>query len=189
MNSLKHLYRNPQQSHLLKKVGAFLCLMIVPTLSFAFFCPTNFNQINIGDSTDTVVKACGKPDKEETKDAETDGPQEWSYFIPQTVALSANQQGQGTLKTTIAFDKDGKAINISVNGLGVGASSICGPTSIKLGDTRDSIKAACGQPSSINKQNSPDAISTVVPPKKITTYTYNSNPPQKLTFEDGKLVR
>lgn len=162
-------------------------LMGTANVSYAFFCPTNFNQINFGDTMDQVQTACGKPDKEETKMVEAPGPQEWTYLIPQTVALSANQLGQGTLKTTVTFDKDGKAINISVNGLGVGASSICGG-SIQLGDSRDAVKSVCGEPKFINKQNSPDAISTQPPPKKVTTYTYSTNPPQSLIFEDGKLT-
>jgi hypothetical protein len=165
-----------------------LVLIFSPTLSYAFFCPTNFNQIDFGYTTDQVQQECGKPDKQETKDGDVPVPQEWSYFIPQTVALSANQNGQGTLKTTVTFDKSGKAINLSVNGLGVGASSICGK-SIQLGDTLDAVKSACGEPSFINKQANPTSpTGSEQPPKKITTFTYNTNPSVILTFENGKLT-
>lgn len=167
-----------------------LSFILSPALCHAFFCPSNFNQIDFGDSTDHVKTQCGKPDKEEEKEVEAQGPQEWSYFIPQTVALSANQLGQGTLKTTITFDKNGKAINISVNGIGVGGTQICGnTTNIKLGDTRDAVKAACGEPAFVNKEANANALPTTEQNKKIIIYIYNSTPPQRLTFEDGLLTK
>src|SRR5438128_719553 len=139
----------------LKKL-IFASLLFIPNLSFAIFCPTNFSQINYGDSMDKVTQICGKPDKQETKDLEPKVPQEWSYFIPQTVGQDTSVAQQGTLKTQITFDSDGKVINISVNGLGVGASTICG-SSIKLGDLKNTVKAACGEPSFINSQTNPNA--------------------------------
>lgn len=164
-------------------------LLMIPSLSYAFFCPTNFNQIDFGNSPEQVAAQCGKPDKEEKKEVDPDVPQEWSYFVPQTVAMGPNpsQQGQGSLKTSITFDKDGKAINLSVNGIGVGASTVCG-SNIQLGDTRDAIKAACGEPSFINKQqtNASNAANKAEA-KKVVIYTYNVNPPVTLTFEDGVL--
>lgn len=172
----------------MKKFKLIMLLILSPSLSHAFFCPTNFNQINLGDTLEQVKEQCGKPDKEEKKDAEPSVPQEWNYYIPQTVATSTTTGEQGTLKTSLTFDKDGKAINISVNGIGVGASTICGK-SIQLGDTRDAVKAACGEPSFINKQQTTSSESAnKAEVKKIVTYTYNSNPPVKLIFEDGKLL-
>jgi len=159
----------------------------LPISSYAFFCPTNFNQINLGYSIEQIQQTCGKPDRIETKEVEPLVPQEWNYYIPQSVMLSANQLGQGTLKTSVAFDKNGKAINISVNGIGVGATTICNNRNIQLGDTREAIKTACGEPSFITRQSNPD---TGTPPKKIqvTTFFYNSTPPQQLIFKDGKLT-
>ena len=165
-----------------------LCALAVlfPTYSYAVFCPTNFNQINAGDTMAAVSAVCGTPDKQETKDQAAASPQEWTYFIPQTVSLSANQLGQGTLKTTVDFDQNGKVINISVNGIGVGATTICNGQTIQLGATNDSVKAACGQPSFMSNEQ-PGTIQPTAT-KKITTFYYNSsNPPQTLIFSDGKL--
>src|SRR3990167_1250824 len=86
----------------------FFCL---PHLSSAFFCPTNFNQIEIGDSLEQVTQSCGKPDKQEEREVKKEGAQEWSYFIPQAVATDSMATTQGTLKTQIAFDSDGKVVN------------------------------------------------------------------------------
>ncbi|HVE44435.1 MAG TPA: DUF2845 domain-containing protein [Gammaproteobacteria bacterium] len=171
-----------------KKCFPFL-LMISPSIAFAFFCPTNFNQINVGDTLQTVIQQCGKPDAQnETKKADDNVAQEWNYYVTQAVALNTTQGGEGTLKTTITFDKTGKAINISVNGIGVGASSICG-NPIQLNDTKDAVKAACGEPTFINKQ-APGADTGGAPKETtVTQIIYNKvNPPKTLTFENGKLV-
>lgn len=173
-------------SHTALKLINICIISLAPTLSYAFFCPNNFNQIDFGFTTEQVIAQCGKPDKEESKDVTPEGPQEWNYYIPQTVATTGiNQQKQGTLKTQMTFDSEGKAINISVNGIGVGSTTICG-VPVQLGDTRDQIKSACGDPTLVNNQftsqNAPK-------PKKVSIYTYNSNPPGVLTFEDGILTQ
>jgi Protein of unknown function (DUF2845) len=156
-----------------------LFLLLLPGICSAFFCPNNFNQINIGDSIDQVLKACGTPNNRTERKVEAEGPQEWNYFVQQNVYFDALNQAQGTLKTSVTFDASGKAINISVNGIGVGASAICGGN-IQLGDTRDTIKQACGTPTFINKQTTGNEP----PPTKIVELTYSST---KLIFENGRL--
>jgi len=168
----------------MKKFLFILFGFIFPAIGFAFFCPTNFNQIQIGDTLEQVQQACGQPDKQDEKEVEAEGPQEWSYFVAQNVAINAMQQVQGTLKTTFSFDANGKAINISVNGIGVGATTICG-NNLQLGDTKETVKATCGQPSFINKQST----STEKKSSKVTEFTYNTNPPVKLIFENGRLLQ
>jgi hypothetical protein len=158
-----------------------IILFLTTSSCFAFFCPNNFNQIDFGNSIEQVQQQCGQANKQETKEIIEEGPQEWNYYIPQTVQLSNNQPAQGTLKTTVTFDSSGKAINISVNGIGVGNTTICGPL-IQLGDTRDTVKSICGNPSFINKQNSTSASSE----KKhtVTELTYSNI---ILVFENGQL--
>lgn len=165
------------------KMICFFTALGLITPSFAFFCPTNFSQIEMGMTLDQVTATCGKPTtiKEVTKENDN-VPQEWNYFIPQSVGVSAFQQTQGTLKTSIAFDADGKAVNISVNGLGVGASTICGGQQIQLGDSKDTISKACGDPTFKNKADNNN------PPTKETQVTYDSNPPQTLIFRNGLLM-
>ncbi len=179
------------------KIFQVIILLLLPGYSFAFFCPTNFSQINAGDTMDQVTATCGKPDQQTTKEEDVDNaPQEWVYLIPQTVPMNTNQNGQGTLKTTMDFDKDGHLINISVNGIGVGATSICNGQNVQLGEDRKTVQAACGQPAFVNKQ-SPYTVSSAEggapvaaapTTKKITTFIYNTNPPAKLVFENGVLV-
>src|SRR5579885_993546 len=164
-----------------KLIVATVSITIFPTISLAFFCPTNFSQIDYGMSIDEVTQICGKPSfqKESTK-SNDNIPQEWSYYIPQTVNMGGTQQNaQGTLKTTVTFDDKGKAINISVNGIGVGSTSICG-SSISLGADKDSVKGACGDPAFVNKQ-SVDAATAAKNEVKVVEFTYaNVNPPAEI---------
>ena len=164
---------------------ALSVLCLIPSMSFAMFCPGNFNLINIGDSIDRVAQACGKPDSQETKNVSPNVPQQWDFYVPLSVGTGTAYQQQGTMKLTVVFDKDGKAINISVNGTGVGNTPICG-NMIQLGQTQDQIKAACGTPGFVNKQEPTDASGKPVQ-DKVVTYTYNSNPPVTMTFENGIL--
>jgi hypothetical protein len=160
-------------------------MSLLPLISYAFFCPTNFKQIFPGDSIDQVTVQCGKPDKQETKKDEPPTPQEWSYYIPSTVPINVNSNAQGTLKTTMAFDANGKLINISVNGIGVGSSTVCGPN-VQLGDTIDSVKANCGKPSAISKESDNDTSQK--PQNTTTTFNYlKTTPPATLTFKNGLL--
>jgi hypothetical protein len=169
---------------------ALLFTTLTPTLAFAFFCPTNFNQIDFGMTVDQVVMACGNPDSQKDYVKPNDDiPQEWTYFVPQTVNMGGSgQNAQGTLKTSVSFDDKGKAVNISVNGIGVGASSICGGANIQLGADKDTIRHACGDPAYINKQT-PAANPGMVENWKITEFTYSSaTPPVTLVFENGRLA-
>ncbi len=168
-------------------IYSLLGLILAPQFCFAYFCPTNFNQINNGDTIDQVKQLCGNPDLEVTKDAVPNVPQEWTYFISQTVSMGNLEPAQGTLKTSVSFDQSGKAINISVNGVGVGSSLICGGN-IQLGDTEEAIKNACGKPAFINKQQEQPAPGTQTPTSKMTELTYHSNPPTVLMFKDGLLT-
>lgn len=166
------------------KVMMFISLFI-PHVAFSFFCPTNFNQINFGDTIDQVNAQCGKAAKQDVKEVQPKVPEEWTFFVPQTVSSNYMTPSQGTLKTSMSFDANGNAINISVNGIGVGSTTICG-SMIQLGDNEEKVKAACGKPTYINKSNPTSGASQK--PEKITTLMYDTNPPVKLIFKDGVLT-
>lgn len=166
-----------------KRILFFSLLHFLPITAYAFFCPTNFNQIDYGNSIEEVIQQCGKPDNEKGSLESNDKiiPQEWNYFIYQTVATTNLSPVQGTLKTSITFDENDKAINISVNGIGVGSTTICNQP-IQLGDSKETVKAACGEPSFINRQQNAN-----VPPIVVSRFFYNTNPPATLIFENGRL--
>lgn len=160
--------------------------IFIPSLSFGFFCPTNFSQINMGDSIDTVTKACGKPDAIDEREEKPLSPQEWNYYLTQPMGAPVNfpVQAAPSQKTTFAFDANGIVVNITVSGLGAGSTSLCGPL-VQLGDNIDKVTAACGRPSFISTQ---DASLSDQPKVKVTEFSY-MNPPSKLIFKDGKLTQ
>ncbi len=163
--------------------------LFLPSLCFAIFCPTNFRQIEIGYTMNQVLEQCGNPEKqEETKKANENVPQEWTYYAPQNYTTTGPTiQPQGSIKNQIAFDSEGRVINITTNGFGIGVVPMCG-INIQLGMTRDQIKSACGSPVFSAKQEVP--TDGTAPPSDITVnvFTYNTSPPTKLIFENGKLV-
>ena len=174
-----------------KQLIAITILSITPSVSYAFFCPTNFNQIDFGYTMDQVKQLCGNPAKEETMEAKNDNvPQDWSYFVTPPATMSNLPQPVGSLKMSISFDQNDKLINLSVNGVGVGGTTICGGTNVQLGDSKEKVKSACGKPASINKQEPPAPApgSPEAEANKITEYTYMSNPPAVLVFQKGVLT-
>jgi hypothetical protein len=159
--------------------------------SFAMLCPGNFNQINMGDTIDAVKAACGKPDGEQTTENTENGPQEWNYYVSVNPAFTQNvsQNTTASLKTTVAFDK-GAVVNMSVNGVGVSNTAVCGAT-IQNGDTMDTVKSACGKPAFINRGTGSQAGTEDPNAKtnKNTTLTYMSaGTTVSLMFENGVLT-
>lgn len=144
------------------------------------FCPNNFNSVNVGDSLEAVMTACGKPDSKSSNNKKAAQPQEWGYYI-------ANDPSKpGTMKLTIAFDADGKAINISVNGSGMPQTQLCANGQIALGDNQDAVQAACGKPTFVNQTL--EAQKAEVPETEVIEITYNASPAVTFVFENGKLV-
>lgn len=160
--------------------------MQLSSYSYAFFCPSNFAQIDYGMTIAQVEQACGKPDakNESTKDNEN-VPQEWNYFINQAASNNVNiyQPAPGTLKSSFMFNAEGKLINISVNGLSVGTTPLCGNRPLSLGNTKDQVKAACGDPAFKSKQGDTNPAANGI---KVVEYIYSkANPPATLIFENG----
>lgn len=45
-------------------LGIVLCLYVID--AFSAFCPSNFNQMNLGDSIEKVIQSCGQPKSQKT---------------------------------------------------------------------------------------------------------------------------
>ncbi len=161
----------------MKKICALWILLGCSTQTFAMFCPSNFNQINIGDTIDQVLLQCGKPDIQNTKKVDAAGPQEWRYYV--TLPSTVNGAQQASVQMAIAFDQM-KVINITVNAMSLASTSLCGGT-ISVGDTMESVKGVCGNPVFVNKSDIGESK-----PTEVTEFKYNASP-AKLIFENGKL--
>lgn len=154
-----------------------MTLLLFPVSCLALFCPGSFNNISMGDSLETVVATCGNPASINEYNKPAKVPQEWNFY------QRLNPTDTGTMKVTVAFE-DNQVINISVNGIGMGSTNICGNTAINVGDSMDRIEQICGKPAFINMAQGSYAMGA-----KVTEITYAGSPPVKLTFEDGKLIK
>lgn len=161
-----------------KKIFVAAILASFTTSSYAMFCPSGFNQINIGDTIAQVTKVCGAPTSQSSEDSTADKPQEWTYYV------KSQPSDQSTLRMTVAFTS-GKVTNMSVNGIGLTNTQICGGNTVQVGDDQKSVKTVCGDPAFIAQSNLPAAAKDTV---KVTTLIYNTSAePISLIFNNGKL--
>jgi hypothetical protein len=170
------------------------CLVLASALisspAFAMLCPGNFNTINVGDTLESVIQQCGKPDSYKTYDSTADAPQEWNYYVqvPSQLYGTIGSSGQASLKTTVGF-AEGKVSNISVNGIGVSTTAICGGT-IQIGDTQDAVQKTCGKPQFINTGNGAQQGSqNNGPAAKMVDLTYTGGSGAIFVFKNNVLIQ
>lgn len=161
---------------MMKHIFCVTTFAILCQPAYALFCPSGFNQIEMGDTIEQVQRQCGKPDVKTEEKSDTKSPQQWQYYV------KPDPTNASTLNVTVAFT-GGKVINITVNGTSLVTTPICG-RSISTGDTMDQVKAACGDASFITKGATSGAAETT-----ITQFKYNTAPPVVFTFENGKLIK
>jgi hypothetical protein len=180
-----------------KFLVVFLMLGGLSQLSYALFCPNNFNSISVGDSMQSVIQSCGAATSQTTQIKPIYYAQQWIYFINGSTE-------HGSSKLSVVIDH-GQVVNLTVTGnvttcqpvLGgngkqcipintqetqsVPSTSACGKL-ISLGDSMSTVQSACGQPISINHGQEPDAQ------ESTTELYYNGTPPTTLIFQRGVLV-
>ncbi len=156
------------------------------TGSFAMFCPNGFNQINEGDTIEQVQAQCGSPASAKRFVDERNQPQEWTYVLPIMPPPNTLGSNPGTQKITYDF-VDGKLVNMTNNGIGVGSSPACGTANIQVGSSIDDVKNSCGKPNEIQKTNMVGPSGQNPPPNQITQWNYGGSTPATLVFENGKL--
>lgn len=169
----------------MKSISLLVSCALFTANAYAFFCPTNFNQIDMGNTQQQIEEACGKPASitDTVQEPADNSPQEWSYFVKQDPNLGSTIPGN--IKATIAFDQSGKVINMTINGLSVSTANFCGSAAVKIGSMRDTVKKECGAPAYINR-----GVSEGPAPqqRKLVEYRYDSTPPITLIFENGMLI-
>jgi hypothetical protein len=186
---------------LLFKIFILSPLFFFATNTFAFFCPTNFSQINIGDPMKTVIELCGRPDYQHTYIKSIYVSQELIYYV------KTNPLNASTAKLSVVLNND-QIVNITITdntktcqpfdnsqpennnnavckttqeSRSVGSTTACGSV-IRIGDRVEAIQAACGQPAFINhSQQQADSQNT------FTEFKYNGPPSISLIFENGLL--
>jgi len=147
-------------------------------MSYALFCPGNFNTINVGDTIDQVTANCGQPAAQHTHTESPNLPQEWTYYV------KMSPTDQATIKMTVAFNQ-GLVTNMNVNGIGLSNTSVCGAT-VQIGDTTKTVESVCGKAAFIQQGNAPQSQPGAE--TKITEMTYTTQTGDTtLVFKNGLL--
>lgn len=188
----------------------FACaLLALSTSSFAMLCPTNFSNVNIGDSIDYVKQMCGNPSSQKTYKQSSSGAQEWVYYI------KTSNFDKATSKMSVIIN-DGKVVNINIASSGVSneicdtfgrksqdpqviqlacnkagivgnndvaTTTACG-TAINVGDSSQQLESACGKPIFVNQNQQTNAQTTG---DEITEFQYVGSPTVTLIFVNGSL--
>ncbi len=177
----------------MKKLLPLLSILVSSNL-FALTCPNNGAVLDTNYSFAQVVQLCGVPAATKTYQKIGSVGEEWTYY----------KHGFGTnTQTTLTF-KSGKLATINIVDAGshanlncraanqlsqssqcpantqpLSASGICGMM-IQAGNTQDTVRAACGNPTQIT-------VTTGVA-SEIKELKYNGLGHTVLAFENDKLV-
>ncbi|MDX1901032.1 MAG: DUF2845 domain-containing protein [Gammaproteobacteria bacterium] len=185
----------------MKKItlGALLSLGITSP-AFAFFCPTNLQMIEFGDSIDHVQQQCGKPaSTQKLKVSQDATAQEWVYNKNNVSQAQAQGMSQTYNPQQLKIMFANKHVtSITLNGFPTDNSNgNCNPD-ITINSLIDDVKAACGKPDMVTLDNSAsnnesNQLSQNPSDEKDLTkgtveLTYDSSPPVTLVFQDGKLT-
>src|SRR5688572_4299371 len=161
------------------KYSFSLLLYVFSSSAFAIFCPTNFNEIQVGDTLTTVINRCGKPTSQKSYVSRENLPQEWNYYV------RMSPDDQATIKMTVAF-VDNKATNMNVNGVGLTNTQICNEKTVQIGDSQESVEKACGKPAYVMEGNRPQDLAADAGTPMMDLVYSGSGTPTTLVFEAGK---
>lgn len=192
----------------MKSILYTLIFLIFPWNAYAIFCPSNFNNIDFGDTIEKVLQQCGEPASQNTYSVDAPTAQQWDYYlkisplartnskmslvfkdnqiINMTVNIDASENNllcQETLQKSLSKEVADVVCNQSTQKTeSISWTTICGPM-IRIGDSSDKVKAACGTPDFITKSESDNQK----PPTQMTEYKYDVPSPNTLIFENGVL--
>ena len=185
-----------------------LGLCILPCLGFAqdsIYCPQKHGYINVGMTQDQVISACGQPQSQQVSNkpvmqkipvqelffSNEGGPTAfygvWKLPIGNTNYNGAYFNGAAANAKVQVNVVNNQVRSININGSSTNAFSVCGGSSIQVGDPVGKVYGACGSPSLVNNSFIEVPIQSQQKPQ-IWTYQYDQfSPPMTLTFVDGKL--
>lgn len=186
-----------------------LVLLLIPFRLMgdqSLYCPQNHAYINIGMSMDQVIAACGQPlSKQDSNQpilqkipvqqliynnlGSTDGLYSGSLNVPTGTAFYGVWNvptGSSGLQLEVDI-LNNKVQEIKVNGGDTNAFSLCGDTSIQVGDPASKVYGACGSPNLVNNTYINQVVPTATKPQIWIYKPGQYQPSFSLTFVDGKL--
>lgn len=181
----------------MKRIVSIIGLMALSCNGFtaqSLYCPQKAGYINVGMTPEQVTAACGEPLSKQ----ESNNPVMQKVPVQQ---LFFNNQGSSTAfygvwslpvgtnsGTQLQVDViDNKVYGVKLNGSDTNAFSICGGTSIQVGDPVGKVFGSCGNPSLVNNTYINQPVATAQKPQIWIYQPGQYQPPVTLTFVDGKL--
>lgn len=177
-------------------------LLLYSSHAFAIFCPTNFSNIDLGNTIQQVQEVCGTPTSVNQYQKTKMSNQIWNYYI------RAPGLNQNMAKMSVLFRND-EVMNIhlhynseicpllltkkngqvvppfcikSINDEDVASTNLCGGF-IQVGNNAQAVQYACGQPAVIQA-----VPGTETQPVDVTELHYDGPPKATLIFENGQLI-
>lgn len=181
-------------------LGLFLGLLTTVVMAQSVYCPQKAGYIHVGMTEEQVISACGQPLSKQ----QSNMPLMRKVPVQQLIYTSVNSSSvypglnsafytqwslaSGVSGVTLEVDVvNNKVSAVSLNGANTNAMSICGGTSIQVGDNVNQVYNACGNPSAVNNTFSKQFIQSNNKPE-VWIYQVNPyQPPISLTFLNGKL--
>lgn len=165
------------------------------------YCPSGHAFIHVGMPESEVIGACGQPNSKAQSNQQATRRVPVKQLIYTTLAslnpypgLQSAVFDQWSLPSGIdnSFSLQVNIINhkvssISLNGSQNNAMSICGGSSVQVGDDESAVYAQCGSPNAINHTYINQAIAGNTQPETWTYQVDPYQPPIHLTFVNGSL--
>lgn len=160
----------------------------------SYYCPENHGYINVGMTPDQVIAACGQPlsQQQATQPVTQKVPVQQLMYnnagSPMAFygvwQIPTGTSGGVQLQVNIV---DNKVKTVNINGSGTNAFSVCGGTSIQVGDPVSKVYGACGNPSVVNNSYINQPIQSNQKPQIWIYQAGQYQSPVTLTFINGKL--
>jgi hypothetical protein len=159
----------------------------------SYYCSQNHKYINLGMTEEEVSDACGQPLSQQQSNQSLMQQVQVQQLMYNNIGSQKVFYGVWTIPTGTSSGAqlqvnivDNKVKSVNMNGSGVNAFSVCGGTSIQVGDPVSRVYGACGNPSLVNNTyiNQP-MLSNAKP--QIWIYQQEYQSPVTLTFINGKL--
>ena len=174
-----------------------LCTLSLP--AFAYYCSTQHGNgfIDIGNTMEQVVSACGEPNQKSDpsvyQDSKMVTTQYWIYdntqaYRTNVLAIEETRVVNRDAPTLVVEVTDGIVTNITQGGDET-QSGYCAArgNTVQIGNSIDALNSTCGTPTAVNIQQR-QATQTPPQEKVIWTYQWDSyTQPLHLEFLNGKL--
>lgn len=169
---------------------SLLCLSHSLYAASSFFCTSQSNYINLGDTIDQAFTKCGAPASsktEQTADTKPTQVTQWVFSFQNNSYIRTGQTVTQAAALIINLSNTtNKVISILVNGQNVQSTYFCSPNQpISIGDDNLRVRQVCNMPTQIQT-----VIQNIAEPSVTrTTWTYNQefSKPVTLVFDNGVL--